>query len=356
MLGRMLERARKAAGWSQRDLGARANLSAMAISKYEREEITPGSEALLRLAKALNVRVDYFFRNANVDLENIEYRKRDSLKSAMKNKIIAEVEDQLERWLELEAFLPGDWSQKFELPQELPEKINHLDDVEVLALQLRDDWKLGHNPIPDLIDTLEEQGIRVVAVDGDEEGSFDGLSATCCGNMPVVAVGKQWPGDRQRFTLAHELGHLVVKGRLAASIDEEKASNRFAGAFLVPGEALVKTLGSKRNWLELQELILLKAEYGLSAQGLLYRARDLRILTQQRFGQMYGWLRKNGLLRKELGDPLLPEKPRLFEQRVYRALAEDLIGDSKAAELLGISLVELRKCRYTEYPVDAINQ
>jgi Zn-dependent peptidase ImmA (M78 family) len=325
----------------------------MAISKYERDEITPGSDALLRLAKALGVRVEYFFRTEEVELKQVEYRKRGELKAADKKKIHADVEDQLERWLKLEEVLPGDWSQQFALPKGLPRHIRSLEQVEELALSLRDAWQLGHNPIPDLIDTLEEHGIRVITVVGDEDALFDGLSATCCGEMPVVVVGSRWPGDRQRFTLAHELGHLVVHGRLGEGIDEEKAANRFAGAFLAPRDALFKTLGSKRKLLELQELILLKAEYGMSVQGLLYRAGDLSILSQNASKQMWGFLRSNGLYAKELGEPLPPEQSRLFKQRVYRALAEGLIGDSKAAELMGIPLVELRRCRHMECPSHA---
>ena len=356
MIGSRIERARNAAGLSQRALAEQVSLSAMAISKYERDEITPGSDVLLRLAKALGVRVEYFFRDEEVHHEHVEYRKRGDLKAPEKRKILAEVEDQLERWLALEEFLPGEWSQTFDLPAELPQHIQSLADVEELALALRDAWKLGYNPIPDLIDTLEEHGIRVITVPGDEDELFDGLSATCCAGMPVVVVGNRWPGDRQRFTLAHELGHLAVHGRLAKDINEEKAANRFAGAFLAPRDAIYKTLGRKRKLLELQELILLKAEYGMSVQGLLYRAGDLEILSQSASRSMWTFLRNNNLYDKELGERYPAEQTRLFKQRVYRAMAEDLIGESKAAALPGIPLIELRPCRQMECPPHAADK
>lgn len=356
MIGSRIERARNAAGLSQRALAEQVGLSAMAISKYERDEVTPGSDVLLRLSKALGVRVEYFFRTEEAHLSNVAYRKRGELKAQERKRILAEVEDHLERWLELEEFLPGDWSQKFELPESLPNRINAIEEVEELALGLRDAWQLGHNPIPDLIDTLEEHGIRVITVPGDDEELFDGLSADCCDGMPVVVVGSRWPGDRQRFTLAHELGHLVVHDRLGKGVNEEKAANRFAGAFLAPRDAIYKTLGRKRKLLELQELVLLKAEYGMSVQGLLYRAGDLGILSQAASREMWAFLRNNDLYDKELGERYPPEQTRLFKQRVYRAVAEDLIGDSKAAELLGIPLSELRQCRHRECPSHAADQ
>ena len=94
--------------------------------------------------------------------------------------------------------------------------------------------KLGLNPIADLTDTLEGLGLLVIVVDRRESG-FSGLTAQARTEdgreYPVVAVSQRWPGDRQRFTLAHELGHLLLDGRLADDLNEEKAADRFAGAF-----------------------------------------------------------------------------------------------------------------------------
>ncbi len=56
-------------------------------------------------------------------------------------------------------------------------------------------------------------------IEADTENKFDGLAARVSG-MPIVVVGRHWPGDRQRFTLAHELGHLMLQGCLAPDLDE----------------------------------------------------------------------------------------------------------------------------------------
>ena len=61
------------------------------------------------------------------------------------------------------------------------------------------------------------------------QAKFDGLAADING-LPFLIVSSQWPGDRQRFTLAHELGHRLLTGRLAPELNEEVACNRFAGA------------------------------------------------------------------------------------------------------------------------------
>lgn len=347
MFGERIVRARNAAGLSQRGLAERVSLSAMAISKYERDEVVPGSDQLLNLAKALGVRVEYFFRTGGVELHHVEYREK-KLKATAKRQIEAEVADRLQRWQELEVLFPSVDVASFKLPSDLPQQIIDVGRVEDLAISLRDSWNLGYNPISNLIDALEAHGVRVFAIDGDQEGGFDGLSATCCDGMPVVVVGSDWPGDRQRFTLAHELGHLVLKGRLVDGLDEERLANRFAGAFLVPAEEMFRALGRRRKEIDFQELVMLKHEYGVSVQALLYRIGDLNILPSATCRKMWGLLRKQGLYDQEMGEVLPAEQAHFFQHRVYRAVAEGVVGDSKGAELLGIPLSEMRRCRYQE--------
>jgi Zn-dependent peptidase ImmA (M78 family)/DNA-binding XRE family transcriptional regulator len=354
MIGPRIKQARDSAGLSLRDLAALCGLSAMAISKYERGEITPSSEALLALSKALNVRVEYFFRQHDVQLEAVEYRKHADMPEKEKKRILADAREQLERWLALEQFIPTHWASRFDLPGSLPEKIDSLDEVEDIALTLRKAWNLGNDALPALIDTLELHGIKVFVTSIDGERKFDGLSATANGKPIILIVGgSHQPGDRQRFTLIHELGHLVLKDRLSKHLDEEKACNRFAGAFLVPKDSVLRILGRDRTWLEPRELQLLKEEWGLSMAGWMLRARDLRIMSAADAANMWSFFKEHGWDKRE-PDPQYPrEQSRGFEQLLYRALAEDQISESKAAELLGISLGEFAAQRKMESPPDA---
>jgi Zn-dependent peptidase ImmA (M78 family)/DNA-binding XRE family transcriptional regulator len=347
MIGDRIKQARQSAGLSLRALAEQIDVSAMAISKYERNENTPSSGVLLALAKALGVRVEYFFRRVDARLERINFRKQPDMSEKEASRIFAEVNDQLERWLELETFIPTPWATPFKLPKGLPKRIDDSQQIEDVAIKLRHAWDLGLNPIPDLIDTLESHGIKVFVVDYDAKRKFNGLSAKADGK-PVIVVGRSWPGDNQRFTLAHELGHLVLAGRLSAELDEETACHRFAGAFLVPKPAVFKALGNSRTWLEPQELMLLKQEWGLSMGGWTYRALNNGILPKSRMSALWKHFRAHGWREREPDPQYKQEEARIFKQLVYHALAEDLIGESKAAELLGMSLTQLRDCRNME--------
>jgi len=355
MINERILQARRLAGLSSRALAEQVGVSAMAISKYERGENVPGSDVLLRLAKALGVRVEYFFRSEAVELEGVEFRKRKSLSKTEENRILADVQNKLERWSALDEIFPPSSEMAFRVSDKVPAKVAALEDVELVALAVRDAWELGNNPIPDLVDTLEERGIRVIVTPFIGNKRFDGLAAHV-GEMPVIAVGEDWPGDRQRFTLAHELGHLLLHGRLSEDVNKEKACDRFAGAFLAPRDVVLDSLGQKRNWIEPRELSLLKAEFGLSIAGWTYRARDLGILNKSTHGKYWGFLRKRGWDKQEPGKPYPSERSRLFEIRVYHALAEDWVSESRASELLGIPLAELRACRNMECSSDVTDQ
>lgn len=345
MIGERLQRARNAKGLSMRALAETANVSAMAISKYERNLNTPGSDVLLSLSKALDVKIEYFFRQANAQLDNVAYRKQSSLSKSEEQKILSDVQDQLERWIILDDVLPSRKGSEFIIPDSVPHEINSTEDIEQAANAVREAWKLGNNPIPSLIDTFEEQGVRVITTEKMEENNFNGLSASC-GNRRVIAIGSQWPGDRQRFTLAHELGHLIVESRLGESFDTqkliEKACDHFAGAFLLPGDKVVELLGIKRSWLEPRELIQLKHEYGVSMAAWSYRALAKEIIDKSTHGKFWGYLKKRGWHLTEPGEPYPPEQSRIFKIKIYHALAEDLLAESKAAELLGKSLRDIR--------------
>jgi len=344
MIGQRINRARKASGLSLRDLGEAVGLSHAAIKKYEDGIATPPSSTLLKMAKALNVRTEYFFRPQTASLEGIEYRKKTSLPRKLLNAIEHEVIDQIERRIELENLFPKSPINSFSQINTLPSKIKTIQDIEGIAEGVRKSWSLGTDPLPDLVDLFETNGIRVFMVEVNANPKFDGLTASING-MPIVVVGSNWPGDRQRFTLAHELGHLMLLNKLPSSINEEEACHYFAGAFLLPKEPLLQKLGAHRTNLELKELSLLKEEYGLSMAGILYRAKNLEIISPALKESISAIFRNRRWNITEPGAPYPKEKTHIFEQLVFRALGEDYIGEAKAAELMKVSLSTFKNLR-----------
>jgi len=325
-IGQRIKQARKANNLSLRKLAEKAEISAMAISKYERDLDTPSSGVLLRLAQALGVSIDFLFRPQTVSVQLQAYRKHATLGVKELEAIQMRIQEWLERYLEVESFFP-DEGRSVTLPIH---SIQSIDQVENVAIKLRENWNLGLDPIENLTQLLEDQGIKVGLVSGFEH--FD-ASTFIADGIPVIVSKAELPGDRQRFNLGHELGHLILD--VEEGLDTESVCHRFVGAFLVPAQAARFELGSGRTTLDMNELYLLKRKYGLSMQAWIFRARDLGIISTSAAARLFKRFRANGWHRHEPGKALATERPLRMERLIYRALAEDLISRSRAQELLG---------------------
>jgi Zn-dependent peptidase ImmA (M78 family) len=216
------------------------------------------------------------------------------------------------------------------LPRRL---VTSLEEVEDAAQELRSAWELGLDPIENMTQALEDQGIKVGMVDGFAH--FDACTFMA-GQLPVIATEAGLAGDCQRFCLGRELGYLVLE--CAAGLDPEKTGSRFAGALLAPAPAVRFELGRSRTTLDMNELYLLKQKYGLSMQAWISRARDLMIISAQTAERLFQHFRANHWQIQEPGKMYPVENPQRMERLVYRALAEDLISPSKAQELMGKAL------------------
>lgn len=321
--------ARRSAGMSQRDLGAAIGVSATAISKYEKGEVIPGSEMLIRLSQALGVNIDFFFRQVVADVSEPRYRCRKSLTKKEERIIHGKVTEWLERHLEVEMI--SGITATLDLPPREACLVSTLDDVEAVARMVRDAWDLGTDPIENVMDVLEQHGIRVGLFDAPD--SFDALTFYHDEQTPVIAINTSMAGDRQRYNCAHELGHLLLQ--VDPSLDEEDAAHRFAGAFLVPDEMVHKELGERRCAIDLRELSLLKHKYGMSMKAWIRRAHDLGVINGGTAQGLYVRLNRVTVGDEEPGRQVRPEAPTYMHLLILRALNEKKITLSRARELFG---------------------
>ncbi len=342
--GERLKQARIAAGLSQRALAEQVGLSAMAISKYENSRMSPSSDVLLRLAKALGVKIGYFFRPLQINVECPAFRKHNCLGAKKQAAIEGRIIEMLERYLAVEeVFSPGQLPH-FAMPRACRRPITHIGQAEDVAEALREEWDLGEDPIANLCETLEDRGVKVILLD-DIDDDFDGYSCRANGDIPVVAarLSDDLPGDRQRFSLAHELGHLLLEGMVADGMDGEKVCHRFAAAFLVPRSAVLREMGRDRDTIYFEELHSLKHKWGLSMSGWLRRLADLEIISPNQYAISMRMFSKRGWRRVEPGEPVKPEATGRFERLVQRAVAEDIISVSRAADFLNRPLIAVRR-------------
>lgn len=337
-----LQSARQRAGMSLRDLSLAmgSRVSHTALNRYEKGVMKPDGSVLVELSKALNVRTDYFFREPILEITEIEFRKKAKLTQRELKSIKLTVKDEVERYLELEGYLDAQVSWRNPLAGR---RISVPIDIEWAVALLQDEWDLGSNALPNITVMLEERGIKVVEIEASQ--AFDGFSGWGNSSIPIIVVNNTFTVERKRFTLLHELAHLVLEfDERHEPRQRESLCHRFAGAMLLPEGVALRTLGPMRASLTMLELVALKEQCGISIQAIMARAKDLQIIG----GETYVRFRKrvntdpNLKLEHGYGAYRGTESPQRFNQLLCRAASERIVSISKAASLAGMRVAAVR--------------
>lgn len=328
-----LKAIRLARGMTLEDLSAAMGgvVTKQALSKYERGASAPTPRVFVALAKALRVKAIALAVEPAVDVHIVAFRKRATFPKGKQRELESEVALGLERRVALQELIGQECAGVVPLHQY---PVTSLDDAESAAERLRDAWHLGRDPLGQMVDVLEDHCFHVLELDAPEK--FDGMSAVAeASGEPVAAAVVTRTGvcgERQRLSLGHELGHLALS--VSESVEEEKAAYRFGAAFLAPREALLAEVGPRRTDITSDELFILKRTFGMSVAALVYRLRDLGVISDRYAAE---WWRHIGQMgwRKQEPHEMPTEEPKWLEQSALRAFSEGLITEAEAEGFLG---------------------
>lgn len=318
------------------------DITKQGLSKFEQGVAVPNSTRLLKLSKVLGVKPEYFFRPDTVSLAPLEFRRLARMPAYRQAQVEELMRDHLERYLSLENSF--DENLSIALTPAGSVEVNSIDDAESAAAWLRKKWGVGNDAIADVVDLLENKGFKVVLLRGIDD--FDGAcAATVDGRNILIALNGDRPGERMRFTVAHELGHWIMK--LPDDMPEkekERCCHRFAAAFLFPIEQVKLEFGAhQRSKVHPQELFNAKKTYGVSMAMIGLRLKDLGLMSESGYKTLLIQFGRQGWRKSEPG-ALPGERPRRFESLTFRALSEDVITLSRAAELLQVPISRLNEC------------
>lgn len=307
---RMVTLTREAKGWTQQRLAEEADVSQGFLSKVENGLLPLEGDHLARVAAALEVPIDLLSNDEPVrglEVSCLHNRRR---KSRMTVNTVRRIEGltHLTR-LSLEGLARG-------LAVEPSLTLHRLDidayaSPQEIARTVRAAWRLPTGPISNVIHMLEALGIIVVRRDLATDAQ-DAVSTWPPNRSPLIMVNLGLPPDRERFTLVHELGHLVMHE--LPNDDQEEQANRFAGEFLAPAEEIRPQLANL-TVRDFSKLLDLKLVWGMSIAALIQRARDLECISANQFKSFRIRLNQYGWSRREPGE-ISPETPRTLDTMI----------------------------------------
>ncbi len=331
-------------GMSKTELAKKANLTAMAITNYEKGNRMPNMDVLNDLANALDVRVMDFLaaRSENIKYKHAEFRKNTKLTKSDQDYIKESVEEYFDRFMTAVDLLGGDVLSNAPSCHSLILS----GDIEENAKTLR--LHLGFSedgPIEDLIGKLENKGILVYECDLNR--NFSGMNGFV-NDHPYIALNPVMTTERNRSTAVHELAHLMfIWPDDMDEKDIEKTATAIAGAFLFPKTDALRELGIKRTSIA-SDMVSVAKEYGISMMLLVKRASVCNIISKSVEQDFYVKASRAGWRTSE-PSRIESEKPTLFSQFVIRSVNEEEISIQRGAELLHTSYDDMQKmCQFTE--------
>lgn len=347
--GMRLKNIRKMRGLSLAELGERLDgvVSSTAVDKYEKGAMYPQStKILIALADALNVSLGDLMRpiKHKIELSGFSFRKKSKLGLKAQESILQSINLRIEKYLDIQD----------ETNELIPYKngksenvVCNAEDARQSAMMLREIWRLGLAPISSPFLLMENHGVMVIEVCENPE-LFDGTSNTVDG-IPVIVLNRsnkdeQNPDEeRRRLTCFHEFAHQYLTfGDMVTEKQEEDLCNVFASEMLLPSVELKRILGDRRDSIYYKELKNIQQEYGISVRAIMIKARQLGIIVESYYKWFCIKLNKDNELKSYIDRNIItPQHTIRFEQLVLKALSQQVITASKAAEYLGISMAEL---------------
>ena len=314
--GEMVALAREFRELTQQALAAELGVGQSTIAKLEASLRNDLEESLIqRLAVILGFPVSFFSQNEELlsfGSSSYFYRKRASLTAADRKRIHSVVN--LQRIALRQMLRHVEIEPRRKLPQFDLEEYGQ--NAARVAQALRAFWVMPDGPVRDLTELVEGAGVIVIRCRFDSR-KFDATSLRLTDMPPMVFMNADLPGDRWRFTLAHELGHLVMHTVPHESMEDEADS--FAAEFLCPEETIKPQLMQVARW-RARDIAQLKLYWRVSLHMLVKRANDLHVIDAQQAKSAYIALAP---VRQQEPIPIAQEATKSLP-KIVAALVDDL--------------------------------
>lgn len=317
-IGERVKHVRRFYGWTQDELAAMAGVSQPAISSIERGG-GAAPETVDALARASHFSSEFFTRGPLPDLPtgSFKYRKTTRARVSDDDRVRAQVRHVIEALDRLTIAKPPPVRLR---PAADPHEVVDGDFIETIARECREWMGVGpYDPIPNVVRAAERAGVIVVQ-SGDEVAGHLGLSywPMMPIGLPIVWFARGMPGDRERFTVAHEIGHLLLhQYRTVPTKRAEDEAHHFARALLMPLEVMADAIPTP---VTLRHLAHAKANWGIAISALVRRCREAGMIDDDRRLSLEKQINSRGWRKNE------PVEVRQETPTLLRRLMEHTFG------------------------------
>ena len=358
--GERLKYARIFRGKSLTELANESGISKQLISQYENGDSRPSHERLFTISEILHFPYD-FFMQSDLYTTHTDVTYFRSLMSAKRMERAAQ-SCKLEIAVEIYKALQDEYVdfQPLNIPNiefsgvdsETDEQTmaNAANEIEHIAKNLRAYWHLGDGPIENLQFVLESNGIVVTGFPTAADGidAFSQRTYVSGHDVYAIAVDQGYkPEGRIRFDLAHELGHILLHP-WSESLEmitkeefktREKQANMFASAFLLPADAFQKDVQTYPT--DLKYYLWLKKKWHVSVAAMLYRANQLKIITDNQFSYLMRQYSKNGWRKREPDDYPFMLNENVFQGAIDMLFEEHILTPASFMRFLKSRSIDL---------------
>jgi Zn-dependent peptidase ImmA (M78 family)/transcriptional regulator with XRE-family HTH domain len=332
--------ARESRGMSQTELANHVGMPQGTLSKLESGDFFASEEPIRAIGRVLKYPVSFFQQTDTVypfGARTFYHRKQQSMPSSVLRRIEARVN--IYRFHIMRLLRSTDLDSRNRFNRIDPEE--HHGRIEKIAESVRAGWRVGNGPVVNLVRLIEDNGGIVVRFRFGTV-KMSGLSEWIPPAPPLFFLNDDpdISADRDRFTLAHELGHVVLHNLPNPNMEQE--ANRFAAEFLMPSSELRQQL---RAPVKLHTVAKLKPYWKVSMASLLSRARDLGVMNENQFVYQRIQLQNKGYLRREPPELDIPrEMPSLLSEVVREHIHQLGYNHGDLARMLHMELAEFRSC------------
>ena len=322
----MITLARESRGISQKDLAESLGISQAAVSKLESGQLKADDELLAGLIESLKYPESFFCRLFEIYPAGMQfYRKHKTLHAKDGRRIEAALNIYRLHVSQLLHSAEIDFTRITECD------VDRFGSARKVARVVRQYLKLPRGPVENVTELLEKMGIVVVPFD-PQTRMFSGVSMMLNTENTLLLVNSQMPGDRFRWTLIHELGHIIMHGLPSETMEAE--ADEFAGELLLPSEEIAPDL----KQLTVAKLAALKRRWKVSMNAIVTSGHKRKLISDWEERHLRINLAKNGITRikepRGLDFPI--ETPALLSELLDFHLNDLRYSLSEVSDLVGL--------------------